>query len=151
MGMSAGSASSGGGSRRRRGKRRQPMAEINMTPMVDVMLVLLIIFMVAAPLMTVGVPLELPKTEAKALSAKKQPITISVQQDGSVFLQETPVDPSGIVEQLKAIAEAGYEERIFVRADQAAGYGTVMRVMALISAAGYRNIGLVTAQETAKS
>jgi biopolymer transport protein TolR len=151
MGMSTGSASSGGGSRRRRGKRRQPMAEINMTPMVDVMLVLLIIFMVAAPLMTVGVPLELPETQAKALSAKKQPITISVQQDGSVFLQETPVDEATIVEQLKAIAEAGYEERIFVRADQSAGYGTVMRVMARISAAGYRNIGLVTAQETAKS
>jgi biopolymer transport protein TolR len=127
------------------------MAEINMTPMVDVMLVLLIIFMVAAPLMTVGVPLELPKTNAKALSAQKQPITISVQRGGEIFLQETPVAAEAVVEQLKAIAEAGYEERIFLRADSAADYGTVMRVMSRISAAGFKNIGLVTSQETAGS
>ncbi len=151
MGMSTGAAASGGGSRRRRGKRRQPMAEINMTPMVDVMLVLLIIFMVAAPLMTVGVPLELPKTAAKALSADKQPITISVQRGGEIYLQETPVQADAVVEQLKAIAEAGYEERIFLRADGEASYGTVMQVMARISAAGFKNIGLVTSQEKAAS
>jgi biopolymer transport protein TolR len=127
------------------------MAEINMTPMVDVMLVLLIIFMVAAPMMTVGVPLELPKTAAKSLSAKTQPITISVQAGGEIFLQDTPVAEDAIVAQLQAIAEAGYEERIFVRADGNAGYGTVMKVMARISAAGFRNIGLVTAQDTAGS
>ncbi|KQQ85949.1 protein TolR [Aureimonas sp. Leaf324] len=150
MGMSTG-ASSGGGSRRGRRARKAPMAEINMTPMVDVMLVLLIIFMVAAPLMTVGVPLELPKTNAKALSADKQPITISVQKGGEIFLQETPVAPDAIVEQLKAIAEAGYEERIFLRADGSADYGTVMKVMSRISAAGFKNIGLVTTQETAGS
>ncbi|WP_061929354.1 protein TolR [Aureimonas sp. AU22] len=150
MGMSTG-ASSGGGSRRGRRARKAPMAEINMTPMVDVMLVLLIIFMVAAPLMTVGVPLELPKTNAKALSAQKQPITISVQRGGEIFLQETPVAAEAVVEQLKAIAEAGYEERIFLRADSAADYGTVMRVMSRISAAGFKNIGLVTSQETAGS
>jgi biopolymer transport protein TolR len=150
MGMSTG-ASSGGGSRRGRRARKAPMAEINMTPMVDVMLVLLIIFMVAAPLMTVGVPLELPKTNAKALSAQKQPITISVQKGGEIFLQETPVAAEAVVEQLKAIAEAGYEERIFLRADSAADYGTVMRVMSRISAAGFKNIGLVTSQETAGS
>ena len=121
-----------------------------MTPMVDVMLVLLIIFMVAAPLMTVGVPLDLPKTNAKALNADTQPITISVQQGGEVYLQETPVAADDIVEQLKAIAEAGYEERIFLRADSTAAYGTVMQVMARISAAGFKNIGLVTAQDTAK-
>ena len=147
MGMSTGAASSGGGSRRRRGKRRQPMSEINMTPMVDVMLVLLIIFMVSAPLMTVGVPLELPKTQAKALNADKQPITISVQRGGEIFLQETPVEAASVVEQLKAIAEAGYEERIFLRADGEASYGTVMQVMARISAAGFKNIGLVTQQK----
>ncbi len=150
MGMSTG-ASSGGGSRRGRRARKAPMAEINMTPMVDVMLVLLIIFMVAAPLMTVGVPLELPKTNAKALSADKQPITISVQKGGEVFLQETPVEADAIVEQLKAIAEAGYEERIFLRADSNADYGTVMKVMSRISAAGFKNIGLVTTQQTAGS
>jgi biopolymer transport protein TolR len=147
MAMSGG-VSTGGRSGRRARSRRQPMSEINMTPMVDVMLVLLIIFMVSAPLMTVGVPLDLPKTQARALNADTQPITISVQADGKIFIQESEVQPDAIVEQLRAISQTGYEERIFVRADQSADYGTVMRVMARISAAGYSNIGLVTAQET---
>ncbi|WP_062228881.1 protein TolR [Aureimonas frigidaquae] len=146
MGMSGGLSTGGRGGRRSRSKR-QPMSEINMTPMVDVMLVLLIIFMVSAPLMTVGVPLDLPKTQAKALNADTQPITISVQADGKVYIQESEVQPDAIVEQLRAISQTGYEERIFVRADQSADYGTVMRVMARISAAGYTNIGLVTAQD----
>jgi biopolymer transport protein TolR len=123
------------------------MSEINVTPFVDVMLVLLIVFMVAAPLMTVGVPLELPQTQARALNADTQPITISVQQGGEIFLQDTPVAAEDIVAQLQAIAETGYDERIFVRGDQATDYGTVMQVMARISAAGFRNIGLVTASE----
>ncbi|MFD2236120.1 protein TolR [Aureimonas populi] len=149
MGMSTGASSASGGSRRRRGgRRRAPMSEINVTPFVDVMLVLLIVFMVAAPLMTVGVPLQLPETQARALNADTQPITISVQQGGEIFLQETPVAAEDIVAQLQAIAEAGYDERIFVRGDQATDYGTVMRVMAQISSAGFRNIGLVTAAET---
>ncbi|MCM2504490.1 protein TolR [Aureimonas altamirensis] len=138
-----------GSSRGRRGRaRRAPMSEINMTPMVDVMLVLLIIFMVSAPLMTVGVPLDLPKTQARALNADTQPITIAIQADGKVYIQETEVEPEALVPQLQAIAQTGYEERIFIRADQAADYGAVARVMARISAAGYSNIGLVTAQET---
>ncbi|KAA0971139.1 protein TolR [Aureimonas fodinaquatilis] len=146
MGMSSGAA--GGSSRNRRGRaKRQPMNEINMTPMVDVMLVLLIIFMVSAPLMTVGVPLQLPETNARALNADKQPITISVQADGKIYIQESEIPVDEVVTRLQAIAQTGYEERIFVRADQAVEYGTVMKVIARISSAGFSNIGFVTAQD----
>ena len=147
MGMSTGGAASGG-SRRRRSRRRQPMSEINVTPMVDVMLVLLIIFMVAAPMLTVGVPLELPKTSAKALNAETQPISVSVRGDGMVFIQETEIAEAEVVSKLTEIAKTGYQERIFVRAAKTVDYGSVIRVMALISAAGFTNIGLVTDTET---
>lgn len=123
------------------------MSEINVTPMVDVMLVLLIIFMVAAPLLTVGVPIELPETQAKALNSESQPITISVNSSGAVYLNDDEIPIDEIVAKLEAIAKAGYKERIFVRGDRAADYGTVMKVMARISAAGFRNIGLVTDQD----
>lgn len=123
------------------------MSEINVTPFVDVMLVLLIIFMVAAPLLTVGVPIDLPETQANALNSETQPITISVNEQGQVFLQETEVPIDEVVAKLEAIARSGYDERIYVRGDRSADYGTVMRVMARISAAGYRRIGLVTLQE----
>jgi biopolymer transport protein TolR len=146
MGMSMGQ-SGGGRSQRRRGQRRALVSEINVTPFVDVMLVLLIIFMVAAPLLTVGVPIELPETQARALEADTQPITVSVNQEGQIFLQETEIDIEEIVPKLQAISQTGYEERIFVRGDRSADYGTVMRVMARISSAGYRNLGLVTLQE----
>ena len=146
MGMSMGGRAGGGG-RRRRGQRRALVSEINVTPFVDVMLVLLIIFMVAAPLMTVGVPIELPETQARALEAKTQPITVSVNEQGQIFLQETEIAIDEIVPRLQAISQTGYEERIFVRGDRSADYGTVMRVMARISSAGYRNLGLVTLQE----
>lgn len=119
-------------------------SEINVTPMIDVMLVLLIIFMVAAPMLTVGVPLELPEAQANALNAETQPITISVRSNGTVFLNETEVPIEDVVAQLEAIATTGYDERIFVRGDRAVDYGAVMQVMARISAAGFRNIGLVT-------
>ena len=148
--MGARLASSGGGGRGRRGRHgRAPMAEINVTPMVDVMLVLLIIFMVAAPLLTVGVPIELPETQAKAMNSDTQPITISVNSDGEIYLNDTVIPIDEVVAKLQAVAQAGYEERIFVRGDRSADYGTVMRVMARISAAGFRNIGLVTDQENA--
>jgi biopolymer transport protein TolR len=152
MGMAVGSGKGSGGGRRGRrgGHRNAPMSEINVTPMVDVMLVLLIIFMVAAPLMTVGVPIELPDTQAKEMNVDTQPITISVNKDGEIFLQELPVPIDEIVAKLQAIATTGYNERIFVRGDTNAGYGTVMKVMARISAAGYKNIGLVTLQEQDK-
>jgi biopolymer transport protein TolR len=144
MGMAI--ASQGRG-HKRRGKRRALMSEINVTPMVDVMLVLLIIFMVAAPLMTVGVPIDLPETQAKALNSDTQPITVSINDKGQVFLQETEIPVEEVVAKLEAIAKAGYQERIYVRGDRTADYGTVMKVMARISAAGYRNLGLVTLQE----
>jgi biopolymer transport protein TolR len=146
MGMSMRQSGSGRG-QRRRGQRRALVSEINVTPFVDVMLVLLIIFMVAAPLLTVGVPIELPETQARALEADTQPITVSVNQEGQIFLQETEIAIDEIVPKLQAIAQTGYEERIFVRGDRSADYGTVMRVMARISSAGYRNLGLVTLQE----
>ena len=123
------------------------MSEINVTPFVDVILVLLIIFMVAAPLLTVGVPIDLPETQANALNSETQPITISVNQKGQIFLQETEVPIDEVVAKLQAIARNGYDERIYVRGDRSADYGTVMRVMARISQAGYRRIGLVTLQE----
>ncbi len=132
------------GSGRRRGQRYRPRAEINVTPMVDVMLVLLIVFMITAPLLTVGVPVELPKTDAHSLNAETEPLTITVRNDGSVFLQETQVELDTLVPQLTAIAGNGYEERIFLRADTSTDYGEVMKVMARIHAAGFTNIGLVT-------
>ena len=133
--------------RRRRGRRNAPIAEINVTPFVDVMLVLLIIFMVAAPLLTVGVPIDLPETQAKSLNAETQPITVSVNEAGQIFLQETEIPLDEVVPKLEAISKTGYEERIFVRGDKNADYGTVMRVMARISSSGFRNLGLVTLQE----
>ncbi len=150
MGMSVGSNNSGGGGRRRRGGRRGPISEINVTPLVDVMLVLLIIFMVAAPMMTVGVPIDLPKTEAKALNSDTQPITISVNPAGEVFLQETPIGIDEVVPKLEAIATTGYDERILLRGDANADYGTVMQVMGRINAAGFKNLGLVTLQKQDK-
>jgi biopolymer transport protein TolR len=127
-----------------------PVAEINVTPFVDVMLVLLIIFMVAAPLLTVGVPIDLPETQAKALNSETQPITVSINNKGQVFLQETEIPVDEIVATLEAISKTGYDERIYVRGDKDADYGTVMKVMARISSAGYRNLGLVTLQEQDK-
>ena len=145
MGMSAGSKGGKGGRRSRR--KGALISEINVTPMVDVMLVLLIIFMVAAPLMTVGVPIDLPETQAKALNVDTQPITISVDNTGGIFIQETPIGIEELVPKLQAIAQQGYEERIFVRGDKKADYGTVIAVMARISSAGFKNLGLVSLPE----
>lgn len=147
MGMSVGNQGMQSGGCRRRGRKKALMSEINVTPFVDVMLVLLIIFMVSAPLLTVGVPIDLPDTQAKAMNADTQPITVSVNSEGKIYLQETEIPIEEVVPKLQAIAKTGYEERIFVRGDKAADYGTVMKVMARISAAGFKNIGLVTLQE----
>ncbi|MCB1416963.1 MAG: protein TolR [Phyllobacteriaceae bacterium] len=133
--------------RYRRQNRHKPINEINVTPFVDVMLVLLIIFMVAAPLLTVGVPIDLPETRANALNSETQPITISVNEAGQVYLQETEIPMEELVAKLSAIAKNGYEERIYVRGDRAAAYGNVMRVMGLISQAGYKRLAMVTLQE----
>ena len=147
MGMNMGSGGGGGG--RRRHQRAKVMAEINVTPMVDVMLVLLIIFMVSAPLLTVGVPLDLPQTAAKSLDQDKEPLTLSVQVSGKVFLNNTEIPVEELIPKLKAITEArgGMEERIFVRGDTKVDYGTVMRVMGRLSAAGFRRVALVTEVE----
>jgi biopolymer transport protein TolR len=127
----------------RRGRIR-PMAEINVTPFVDVMLVLLIVFMVTAPLLTVGVPVDLPKTKAQALSQDREPLSITVRKNGNIFLQNSPIAQDELVARLQAISQNGYDQRIFVRGDKSVDYGRVMEVMALISSAGFTHIGLVT-------
>lgn len=142
-------AGGGGKGGRRRGRRggNRPMSEINVTPMVDVMLVLLIVFMVAAPLMTVGVPIDLPETQARQMETQSEPITVSVTPDGQVFLGDEPVPVGELVERVAAQAPNGTEDRIYVRGDGSASYGTVMQVMGTLSGAGYSKIGLITDQE----
>ena len=122
------------------------MAEINVTPMVDVMLVLLIIFMVSAPLLTVGVPLDLPQTQAKSLEQDKTPLQLSVNVKGQIFINDTEVAFNELIPKLKAITDArgGMDERIFMRADKKADYGTVAKVMGLLSGAGFKRLALVT-------
>jgi biopolymer transport protein TolR len=123
---------------------RRAMSEINVTPFVDVMLVLLIVFMVTAPLLTVGVPVDLPKTRAPALGQDREPLSITVSKNGAIVLQKMPVTLDELVPKLTAIAGNGYNQRIFVRGDQAVDYGKVMQVMGLLAAAGFTRIGLVT-------
>ncbi|KKB13299.1 biopolymer transporter ExbD [Devosia geojensis] len=140
MGMSLG----GGG--RRRGKAA-PISEINVTPMVDVMLVLLIIFMVAAPLMTVGVPIDLPQSRARAMEPQARPVTITVSADGAISIEGEPVAYEAVVATVEAQVAAGADDRLYIRADTAAAYGQVMRVMGALSGAGFEKIGLITAPE----
>ena len=130
--------------RQRKGKRYQPMAEINVTPMVDVMLVLLIVFMVAAPLLTVGVPVNLPKAGAQSLKANDEPLAITVNAEGKIFIEETEIAAAALVPRLQAIAGAGLEQRIYVRGDKDVAYGRVADVVARINAAGYARVALVT-------
>ncbi len=146
MAMNMAGSSGGGG---RRGRRKPVMAEINVTPMVDVMLVLLIIFMVSAPLLTVGVPIDLPQSQAKSLDTDKEPLTVSVNTKGEVYLQKSEIKIDDLVPKLQAITQArgGNDERIYVRGDRKVDYGTVMRVMGRLSAAGFRRVALVTEVE----
>src|ERR1700726_1211989 len=134
---------------RRRHRRRSVMSEINVTPFVDVMLVLLIIFMVSAPLLTVGVPIDLPQTQAKSLDQDREPLTLSVSLQGKVFLQNSEIPIEELIPKLKAVTDArgGYGERIYVRGDRKIDYGTVMRVMGRLSSAGFRRVALVTEVE----
>ena len=145
--MAMNGIASSSGHRRRR--RHGVMSEINVTPMVDVMLVLLIIFMVSAPLLTVGVPIDLPQSQAKSLDQDKQPITVSVNGQGQVFLQDTEIPVDELVAKLKAVTESrgGMDERVYVRGDRKVDYGTVMKVMGRLSAAGFRRVALVTEVE----
>jgi biopolymer transport protein TolR len=134
---------------KRRHRRRPVMAEINVTPFVDVMLVLLIIFMVSAPLLTVGVPIDLPQTQAKSLEQDREPLTVSVNNKGQVYLQNSEIKVEELVPKLQAITQVrgGFEERIYVRGDRKVDYGTVMRVMGRLSQAGFRRVALVTEVE----
>lgn len=135
----------GGHRRRRRGGRARPMSEINVTPFVDVMLVLLIIFMVAAPLMTVGVPVELPKTAANALPGEQEePLAITITAEGVVMIQTTEVPRDALVNRLRAISTERDSTRVFLRADGAVPYAEVMQVMGALNRGGFGNIGLVT-------
>ena len=143
--MGAGVMKKSGGGRGRRRSRAQPMAEINVTPFVDVMLVLLIIFMVAAPLLTVGVPVELPKTAAGALPApQEEPLTVTVTSDGAVQIQTTDVPREELISRLRGIATERASDRVFLRADGRVPYSAVMEIMGALNAGGFSNIGLVT-------
>lgn len=146
-GLHGGQASSG---RRRRSAKMAPIADINMTPFIDVMLVLLIIFMVAAPLLTVGVPIDLPETKAKSLPDQKEPLTISINSKGEIYMQETRVEIDEIIPKLKAKDPNGSEERIFVRGDRSVDYGQVMKIMGRLSEAGFKKVALVTDVEQGK-
>ena len=125
------------------GRRHRPMGEINVTPFVDVMLVLLIVFMVTAPLLTVGVEVDLPKTKAGAINADAAPLVVSIKSDGSLYLQETVVEPEAVIPRLKAISDANPDVRIFVRGDRAVSYGEVLSVMGRIQSAGFEKVALV--------
>ncbi|GAN60871.1 MULTISPECIES: protein TolR [Acetobacter] len=137
---------SGGGGRR----RRRPMADINVTPMVDVMLVLLIIFMVTSPMMTSGVNVDLPKTDARPVNTDTKPITVSIRADGSIYMGESEVSADQLVAQLKAAANNDSEHRIFVRGDTHIDYGRVMQVMGQITEGGFTHVALL-AQQPASS
>jgi biopolymer transport protein TolR len=147
MAVQLGAGAEGGGRRRRRANRSAPIADINMTPFIDVMLVLLIIFMVTAPLLTSGVPLDLPKTGAGQLNIERKPITVSVDAKGQIFLGENPVALTDIATKLKEVAKEGFDERIYVRGDRAAPYGDIMRVMSAITTSGYRRVAMLTEPE----
>ena len=149
MAIQLGNTNTNGGSGRR--IRYQPMSEINVTPFVDVMLVLLVVFMVTAPLLTVGVPVDLPKTEAARLTDQVEPLVITVNAEGRIFLQETEVEQDQLVPRLKAVTGAKPDLRIFVRGDKAISYGRVMEVMGVISAAGFSKVALLAEVPRPKS
>lgn len=149
MGMAVGGGGAAGGRRSRRRARSGVMSEMNMTPFIDVMLVLLIIFMVAAPMMTVGVPVDLPETRAKAMEGQTQPLTVSVDAKGRIFIQDAEFKLDELVPKLQAVAKNGIDERILVRGDRTTDYGTVLRIMGRLNDAGYKKIGLVSLPETA--
>ena len=134
----------GGGPRGRHGRsNRRPMSEINVTPMVDVMLVLLIVFMVAAPLLTVGVPVDLPKTQAPTINEQKEPLVVSINAQGQIYVQETPIESDALLPKLQAITENNQDATIYVRGDKGINYGRVMEVMGLIASAGFTKVSLV--------
>ena len=132
-----------GGSRRQR-RALKPMAEINVTPMVDVMLVLLIIFMITAPLLAVGVPVELPQSKAPPIQSSEEPLTITITKGGKIYLQKTEITYNDLVPRMTAISENGYDKRVYIRGDKDVDYGTVMKVMGALKGAGFNKLNLVT-------
>ncbi len=142
--MAGGLASSRRGGRGRGSARRGRLSEINVTPFVDVMLVLLIVFMVTAPLLTVSIPIELPRTEAKQSAAETEPLSITIRNDGVIFLQETQVTQEELVPQLKAISNNGYDRSIYIRGDARTSWDTMAQVLASVSSAGFTKLQLVT-------
>jgi biopolymer transport protein TolR len=133
-----------GGRRRRRSRRGGAINEINMTPFIDVMLVLLIIFMVAAPMMTVGVPLDLPQTTAAPLNMDSKPVTLSIKETGQFFIGDAELTDDAIVGKLAEVSKQGFDERIFVRGAKQVDYGRVAQIMSLVTSAGYKRVALVT-------
>ncbi|QCK88451.1 protein TolR [Phreatobacter aquaticus] len=148
--MGAQLAGGGGRGSGRRRRRAFVMNEINITPMVDVMLVLMIIFMVAAPLMTVSVPIDLPQASARAAQQDKPPITVSVRQNGEIYVGEDKVDSAQLVERVRATAQNGAEERIFVRGDAAANYQAIMDVLSQLKGGGFTKVALVATERAAR-
>ncbi|MBY6242679.1 biopolymer transporter ExbD [Methylosinus sp. Sm6] len=144
MGMSAAAGRKGGGRRRRGTPRYGAMADINMTPFIDVMLVLLIIFMVAAPLLATGVAVDLPQTKAGPLNIDQKPLSIAVDDKGQLFLMDQPVELDKLLDRLKETAKAGFDERIYMRASKTVNYGRVAEIMSLVTTAGYKKVALVT-------
>ena len=142
--MAASLSGSGGRGRRRRNRGRSALSEINVTPMVDVMLVLLIIFMVSAPLLTVGVPVELPKTDAAAMDEQSVPLTVTIRRDGSIFVQDRPATLDEVAPRLSAMSGEGAKRPVYVRADGGAVYAVVAQVMAKLSTSGFTSLNLVT-------
>ncbi len=143
MGVNLGSGSTGGRRGGRRGSRR-PMSDINVTPFVDVMLVLLIVFMVTAPLLTVGIPVDLPQTRGQNIPTSEEPLIVTITADAQIFVQETEVEASNLVPLLTAITNANPEARIFVRGDRQLAYGRIMEVMGAVTAAGFTRVALVS-------
>ena len=144
MAMSAASGAKSGGRRGRRGRRHGAIAEINMTPFIDVMLVLLIIFMVAAPLIATGVPIDLPQTGAKPINVDQKPITVAIDAKGQIFLQDQATLEPDLVAKLQVLTGQGYEQRIYVRGDRMVDYGRVASVMSTITSAGFKKVAMVT-------
>src|SRR5262252_10761029 len=132
-----------GGNSHRLAGRYRPMSEINVTPLVDVMLVLLVVFMVAAPLLTVGVPVDLPQTQAPPITEPKEPLVITINGEGRIFIQETEVPTESLVPRLQAITANNSDAPLYVRGDKAINYGRVVEVMSLVSAAGFRKVSLI--------
>ena len=144
MAMNVGSGQGGKSGQLGGSYRRAPMSDINVTPLVDVMLVLLIVFMVTAPLLTVGVPVDLPETAANRIVGQDEPLVVSVNSDGGVFLQDTEINLDQLIPRLTAITENKKDARIFLRGDQAIAYGRVMSVMGALNQAGFNRVALIT-------